>query len=224
MKIVAPILTLAMLAGVYLETRGHPTPENAAPFHAKVAASVAEVPLTVGHWEGANQEMPQAAQALLRPNASLCRNYRSTVSGREVSLILIQCKDSRDMAGHYPPRCYPGNGWEQSSAERSLMMKVGDTQIPVTRYEYQRSSFGHSRKLAIYGFFVLPGRGIVTSMSEVYRAAEFYTARPFGAAQIQLVVDAMNNDEDDAAAFDELMTPLLPTIALLRSAPEEVSK
>lgn len=222
MKLFAPILCLAMLGGVYIETRGHPRPENAAPFHASVAQSVAEIPLNVGHWEGTDQTMPPAAQALLRPNAALCRTYRSTITGREVSLIVIQCKDSRDMAGHYPPRCYPGNGWEESSAQKPMVMKVGDTEIPVVRYEYQRHSFGDAHKLAIYGFFVLPGRGIVTSMNEVYKAAEFYTARPFGAAQIQLVVDATSDDEGDALAFNELVTPLLPTVAKLRSSPEEV--
>ncbi len=224
MKFFAPILCLALLGGVYFETRGHPRPENAAPFHAAVARSVAEIPMNIGQWAGTDQTMPPAAQALLRPNAALCRTYRSTISGREVSLIVIQCKDSRDMAGHYPPRCYPGSGWEESSAQRPLLMKVADTEIPVVRYEYQRRGLGDAQKLAIYGFFVLPGRGIVTSMTEVYKAAEFYAARPFGAAQIQLVVDATSDDDGDAVAFNELMAPLLSTVAKLRSSPEEVSQ
>lgn len=224
MKLFAPILSVAMLACFYVQTRGYPRAENAAPFHAAVAASVESIPLNVGTWEGTVQVMPQAAQALLRPNASMCRAYRDSTTGREVNVVLIQCKDSRDMAGHFPPRCYPANGWAESSAQRQLQMKVGDAEIPVTRYEYERIGFGHSRKLAIYGFFVLPGKGIVTSMTEVYRASEFYNARPFGASQVQLVVDVINDDEEDARAFGELMTPLLPTIALLRSSPEEVSK
>ncbi len=221
MKIFAPILTLVLLGGVYVETRGHPRPENAAPFHAAVAAKLDAFPMSVGPWEGEDQAIPQAAQALLRPNAMLCRTYRNASTGREATLIVIQCKDSRDMAGHYPPRCYPGNGWEESSSQRAMTMKAGGQELPVVRYEYQRNGRGHGRKLAIYGFFVLPGRGTVTSMSEVYRAAEYYSARPFGAAQIQVVVDAIDDDEGDARAFDELVGPLLPTIDLLRSSPEE---
>lgn len=213
------ILTLVLLGGVALEWWSHPRAEDAAPFHEAVAAAVAVVPRTIGLWEGTDQPLPQEAQALLRPNVELSRQYRNMATGKGATVMLVQSRDTRDMAGHYPPRCYPANGWHDSEAPRPVTMHAGGIDIPVARYEYERSSLGRATRIAIYGCFVLPGRGFVTDVNEVYRAAEYYAARPFGAAQIQVIVDAGGAEDEDRRVFEELVTPLVPAIERLRRFP-----
>src|SRR5947207_4217407 len=114
-----PVLSLALLGGIAAEQHRRLKPRDVEPYHARAAAAVKAVPYVIGYWTGKDDEIPSAAQKLLRPNAILSRTYSDNDPGRggiyrtrrrDASLLVVQCRDSRDMVGHYPPICYRAHG------------------------------------------------------------------------------------------------------------------
>jgi len=94
-------------------------PHEADEFHRAAAIAVAGIPVRIGSWNGTDYPLPPSAIELLRPNATLNRVYTNNM-GREVGFLLVQCRDSRDMLGHYPPICYKGQGWEVPEEKATL--------------------------------------------------------------------------------------------------------
>src|SRR5438477_7343006 len=107
-----PVLSMGLLAGIVAEQATHLKPKDVEPYHDRARAAVDAVPYFIGNWTGKDDDIPAAAQKLLRPNAILSRTYSeidtSSLGGRhrEASLLIVQCRDSRDMVGHFPPICY----------------------------------------------------------------------------------------------------------------------
>src|ERR1051326_3777057 len=199
----SPVLTVSLLAGVVAEQRTHVKPADVEPYHERARAAIAAVPYTIGSglWTGEDDEVTPAAQKLLRHPAILARTYKEnapdSVHGghRQASLLIVQCRDSRDMVGHYPPICYRAHGMtaeafgEISDASRGLKRdwKVGDLTIPGTEYRFTHREMGELHRTVVYNFFIVPGHGIARDMKDVENAAEDYQQRYYGAAQFQVV-------------------------------------
>src|SRR5690242_11846971 len=88
----APILSAALVGGIALENSTHLKPTDVEPYHHRAREAVlgrelrngqheGGVPYTIGSWYGKDEEIPVAAQQLLKPNAILSRSYRDTTSG-----------------------------------------------------------------------------------------------------------------------------------------------
>src|SRR3954466_9551543 len=100
--ILPPIFSIALLAGMASERATHLKPQDVEPYHARAKAGVDAVPYLIdgGRWTGTDEEIPVAAQKLLRPNAILSRlyvdnspaDYRSN-EHRFASLLIVQCRD-----------------------------------------------------------------------------------------------------------------------------------
>ena len=124
-----PALCLGVLCGIAAINATHKTPADAAPYHARAKIAL-EGENGVGGfawnitdpsrpedgiWVG--KEVPPAKEAvrLLKPNCIISREYTDTRSNdrygsRNCSVLIVQCRDSRDMVGHYPENCYPHIG------------------------------------------------------------------------------------------------------------------
>lgn len=215
MKLLPLAISASLLGAIAWETTSRPKPEDAAPFHRQIRDYFESFPYRIGGWVGADNAPVPAAQKMLRPNVMLSRAYRDAANGRNATLLFVQCRDSRDMAGHYPPVCYPAHGWEKDFGRTEDRIKVGDLEIPVVRYAFERSGFTARHRLVIYGFFVLPGRGFATSMDTVRQAASDYPVRCFGAAQAQVAMDANLTPDQERAIFAELVQPLTPALKAL---------
>ena len=106
--------------------------------------------------------------------------------------MLVECRDPRSMVGHYPPICYPGQGWilQQASAQQWV---VGDKVIPGTEYSFvgtiPASEDRAAEKMTIRNFFVLPGGRMEKDMAGVDATVKNYRMLPYGVAQIQLLFD-----------------------------------
>src|SRR3954466_16233234 len=93
----APMLSLGLLGAVVAEQNKHLKPRDVAPYHARAKAAIDAVPSSIagGLWTGKDEELIQAAQTLLRPNAWINRTYRENdTSGlshasRVVSLLIV---------------------------------------------------------------------------------------------------------------------------------------
>jgi len=52
--------------------------------------------------------------------------------------MIVHCGDVRDMIGHYPPVCYPANGWKPGpSAPTGIQVNQEDA--TAYRYEFSRN-------------------------------------------------------------------------------------
>lgn len=192
-----------------------PDAGDAEPFHAAAAKAIESLPDKFGDWETAEIPIPASAQTLLKPNAMLSRALTNRVTGEQASLVLVQCRDTRDMAGHYPPICYPGQGWTENAPRRPVELTAGDRKVTAIRYEFTRSAFDRDRMLVVYNFFAIPGQGTPSDMDTIRRAASDYSARPFGAAQVQIVLTRRQSAEEEQRLVESALSPMADVVDLL---------
>jgi hypothetical protein len=215
-RIIAPTLSLVLASGVFVQMHAFARQDETSDYHARVRAAADQIPATIGPWEGVDIRTPTAAGKLLRPNVIFSRTYKHRQTGRRANVIFIQCLDSRDMGGHYPPNCYPGNGWTQSAPVSTFEFPVWGRTIPVAVYSFTRADGSRSMNTVVYNFFVLPATGFVTSMEQVRAASGDYRMRPYGAAQVQVMVDAGTPRAQQLEIFRELIQPLGPAVELIQ--------
>jgi hypothetical protein len=194
--------------------------ERAAPFHEHVRQAVEAIPFQIGTWEGVDSKIPEAAGQLLRPNALFARAYRDTTNGEWAKVVVVHCKDTRDMSGHFPPNCYPGNGWTQVSGPILQTLHIWDRDVPIAEYRFTLQEVRGTLDWCIYDFFVLPTAGFVTSMNQIQKASGDYRTRPYGAAQVQVIMDASLSSQDRERILRTMLDPLRPVIEQLQLNPE----
>jgi hypothetical protein len=215
--ILSPLLCLAILAGMWTEARARVQPADAEPYHARAKEAIASLPYQINGWVGRDDEIPPAAVKLLRPNYMVSRTYVDPRSiSRRAGLLIVQCKDSRDMLGHYPPVCYPAHGMTMV-AEKERDWKVGGMTIPGTEYEFTENDGVSRYHMTVYNFMIVPGVGVVRDMRGVERAAEDYQQRYFGAAQFQVTMDAGIPQYDRDRIFAQLVGGNTKMIETLKS-------
>lgn len=218
----APLLSLALLGGIAIQRSTYLQPADVEPYHQRARAAIEQFPYNIGTWAGRDVDVPPEATQLLRPNAPIISRVYTDWShaSRQVSLLLVQCRDSRDMTGHYPPNCYPGEGEELLSATPQDY-KAGDMTIPGTLYKFQRKVHDQVIQRYVFDFMIVPGLPIIRTMDGIYRAAEDYQNRYYGAAQIQLVMPAGLSDEQRRKVFSDLIGPNTWIIRTLLEKTEE---
>lgn len=220
----SPLLCLLVLGGIALQQRNRLRPDDPAvtAYHARAKAAVNAMPWRVEargtFWTAVEHKPETAAVRLLRPNEILSRRYvQNTTSGRPMvaELLIVQCRDSRDMTGHYPPICYRNIGHEMVLAEQREPITVGAERVPYTEYKFEKYTGGRAETIFVYNFFVVPGRGAVDDIQGVHEAAEDYERRFFGAAQFQVVMQ--DGVVPDGRVRDDVFA------SLLRSHPELIA-
>jgi hypothetical protein len=182
-----------------------------APYHARVKEEAARIPHYFDDWLGDDVPVPQAAVQMLQPNVLFSRRYQQMSTGRYVTVLLVQCTDARDLQGHYPPVCYPGQGWSLVSSEPRDWTSGGRT-IQGMRYNFKTSDQGRFNETTIDNFMLLPGGGTARNMDEVRQAAADRRRRFFGAAQVQIVYGPDYAESDRIAVLHTFVGALSPTI------------
>lgn len=214
-KFLAPIVAAALAVGLAVQMSALATSEDAGPFHSAVREAVEAIPARHGPWEGTDVTPPSAAGTLLRPNALFGRRYRNLETGRWATLILVHCRDSRDMSGHYPPNCYRGSGWTQLGPPRVLTVDAWGSNVPLAEYSFTRSELQRTISWIVYDVFILPLGGMCTEMERVQTAGGDYRSRPFGAAQVQVIMDSSTPEAERAGIVDEMLGLLGPVVERL---------
>ena len=199
-----PLLSVGLLGAMGFSALSRPTPDDAEPYHLRVKQVAAEIPLRIDRWIGTDKEPTRAAVKLLNPNVLFTRRYRNLDTGRTATFMLVQCKDARDLAGHYPPVCYPAHGWKLKSSAPKYW-HFNELQIPGMEYRFDFSRLEGTRRIVIRNFMILPDGRIYRDMSGVREAAADYNRHFFGAAQIQLVTDAGMPSPERDEVFRELL-------------------
>ena len=198
-----------------VQMRAYAAPSDTQAYHQVVRNAVSAIPVRFGGWEGSEIKVPLPAAKLLRPNVLFARRYEEAQSGRWASLVVVHCRDCRDMCGHYPPNCYPSSGWTMSEPEVSDEFPCGDTNVPMAVYDFSRTEVNHVRRTVVYNFFVLPG-GFMTRMSEVQKASSNWKLRAYGAAQVQIIMDAGTPEAVQRRIVQDMLKPLAPVFASLQ--------
>jgi hypothetical protein len=220
----APAICAALLIGMVAESASRVTPTDAEGYHRRAAMAVESIPTRIGSWSAKPEKIPREALAILRPNVIKCWKYidsdTTAPSGydRWASLLVDQCKEARDMSGHYPPNCYRNSG-EELTYQHPRDWTVNGMTISGTEYHFQQTTATESTRTAVYDFLIVPGPGggICPDMKAVDRAAQDYQRRFFGAAQFQLVMDADLSQTERDEIFKTLMGPCVPVIKTLMS-------
>lgn len=198
----APWIALLLVGGAVVAMPQPPAVDaSVIERHARIERSLAAVPLRVGEWIGEERPLAPAAVELLRPNAALSRTYRRIGGVGNIAISLIHCSDFRDMAGHYPPVCYPAHGWSlrpQESpdedgvfgeSERPLIQIEGIGSFLTRCYRFSRLGDGLSEiKMTVISAFILPDGTWVTELSTIREAGSRRRMAGEGVAQLQLVL------------------------------------
>jgi len=212
-----PIITLALLAGMVGTKLSRATSIDAEPYHQRVRSAIEAIPLHIGDWTSTgNLKIPQAAIALLKPNAILNRRYYNYKTNRSATLLIVHCKDARDLAGHYPPICYPANGYTEEVAT-AKDWQLDNLAIPGMEYVYSRGTLEGRSQSVVENFMILPDGQVCRDMQGVRRAASDYTKHFFGAAQIQLLFDNSIPPQDRTDIFKEILGPNLAVLQTMRA-------
>jgi hypothetical protein len=195
--VASPLLCLGLLGGIALQqrTRLRADAPVVKAYHERALVEINAfnkfVTIDGVQWASQERKAETAAVRLLRPNTILSRHYVEGVLDRyprTADLLIVQCRDSRDMTGHYPPICYKNIGYELTATDSTRSADVGGQTVPFTEYQFEKWSQGQPQRLSIYNFFVVPGRGVVRDIKGVHAAAEDYERRFFGAAQFQVLI------------------------------------
>lgn len=182
-------MSVALLAAIGLGRWLGPSSADAEPYHAAVRHAVQALPMRIGNWVGEDEPLVAAAIDLLQPNVAIHRVYRNLETGLTASFLLVQCKDARDLAGHYPPICYPAQGWRMDH-EAPGQWHCGDLTLDGKVYGFSYGTVAGAHRINIVNFMLLPDGSAAPDMAAVRRVAADYKRRFFGAAQVQIVVDA----------------------------------
>ena len=224
----SPVLCLCLLVGIAAQhgTRLKPDDPAVVKYHAAAKTAIRDMPWRIQalgtSWTAQERKPETAAVRLLKPNEILSRHYvQNVTTGRPLTadLLIVQCRDSRDMTGHYPPICYKNIGFELVHKEGRGPITVGNESVRYTEYHFEKYSHGRQQKLCVYNFFVVPGRGVVPDIKDVHEAAEDYERRFFGAAQFQVLmpVEPMTPRDVREAVFSALLQSRPAVIATLKS-------
>jgi hypothetical protein len=194
------------------------SPAVADHYHARVRQAVDALPFVVPGWVGVDVAIPQGATAMLHPNAILCRRFTNLRTNESLTLLLVHVRDTRDILGHYPPVCYPGQGWTVESARaHDWAYKQGDVQG--TEYVMRRAGVAGDDRMTIDNFLILPGGGTYRDMQEGERAAQSRLRKVFGAGQFQFVAEGVTSDGRRRQIVEEFLRVCGPVVDAI-SAPE----
>jgi hypothetical protein len=235
MTALPPILSVCILAAALAETRRRVQPGDAEPFHKLYKAAIEQIPRVITNesstWYGKDEAIPVSAAALLKPNEIINRVYQESrpgaVIGRGVDLLIVQCKDARDMEGHYPPRCYPAEGDTLVRSEPrdwvipdriSAQGRAPGMTISGMEYEFSQVTGVENTRRVVYNFFLIPGfHNTLRDIEAVYKAGEDYQRRYYGAAQVQLVMPAELSREERDDVLQQLIGPYVDVLRVLQS-------
>ncbi|MGC4031236.1 MAG: exosortase-associated EpsI family protein [Tepidisphaeraceae bacterium] len=223
-----PALCGLLLAGMAVDNRSFKAEGDFAEFHRRAADAVDDIPLTLGPWVGRGRELKPEELKLLQPNAYRFIDFTDTRPeavgdpSRRVLFLVAQVRRAGLMEGHYPPNCYPAQGYSMvNGTGDSRTWEIGGRTIVGMQYFFERRSGDRVGRSCVYNFMVLPGLGVRPDMESVNASAEDYQQRYYGAAQFQLVFGgSLARATTDAkrqrdAAFAELIGPCLGVIDTL---------
>lgn len=215
-----PLASAAILAAVWFSNAMVPKlqRELVNAYHQRVEDRVLDIPVTVGSWTGRDVPAQREARELLDANIIRQLQYTDFDTGEVIQLLVVHCKDTRDMMGHYPPVCYPNVGWSYTPEnDRELIrLSINGIETPAYRYRFTRFEGGVPRTMSVINFFVLPqtdGPGLYKDPDGINNASRDRRTARLGAANIQILSDRpLDPDGPVLTRFLEQLEPAVHAI------------
>jgi hypothetical protein len=180
-------------------------------YHASVRDAIATLPTVTGSWVGVDTPVPEAAVRMLHPNIILSRRYQNLSTNETVTLLIVHVRDARDVLGHYPPVCYPGQGWKTQQAT-PVDWNVANLTIRGTEYEFGRDRLEGASRLYVDNFLILAGGETCRDMDGVELAAQDRSRKFYGAGQVQLVHDGRTTPQRRREISEEFLQSTEPAL------------
>ncbi|MFN3166280.1 MAG: exosortase/archaeosortase family protein [Phycisphaeraceae bacterium] len=186
--LLAPAGCVLLLSGATAHSLSLPGAADAEPYHRAVVRAAEATPIAVEGLETLPLEIPRGSLELLRANTSRAVQYTDPRTGVTAQFLLIHSRDARDLAGHYPPRCYPNvNGYvEIDRATRTWQTEAAT--LRGTEYIFAESERNGAPRWVVMHLFVLPNGETTGKLRVMQTAASDYLRRHQGAAQVQLLI------------------------------------
>jgi hypothetical protein len=215
--IVAPLLCGAILLGMVAEARTRIRPETTERYHTQAKSAIEEVPTMFGTWMSKPEDVPPEALKLLRNPDILSRRYVDmSQQNRWATVLIVHCRDTRDLNGHYPPKCYPNTGHElKEQIDHDWV--INGLHIPGRVYIFNKIEPQKTTRTCVYNFLIVPVKGIVRDMADLAKVSEDYQQRFYGASQVQVVMPADFSEETREEIFKSLIGELTDCIRTLES-------
>ena len=214
----ATLLVLFVLLGDRTLLRMSPAQTD--DYHASVKAAVEALPAVTGAWVGMDSPVPEAAVRMLHPNIILSRRYQNLSTNESLTVLLVHVRDARDVLGHYPPICYPGQGWKTVAAT-PIDWKAGALAVKGTEYEFSRDRLEGGSRLYVDNFLILAGGETCRDMDGVERAAQDRQRKFFGAGQVQFVHDARTTPQRRREIVEEFLKCSKPALQAIAGGGEK---
>lgn len=223
-----PALAAGVLAGMAAWQHTLPDESVGRPYRDSIISRFKDYPLTVndpveGPWEGRETSIPKEAVALLGLNFYVCRSYYNPKNGWSADVLIEETSESRNMMGHYPPNCYPGAGWmlvSSAAAKNRVDDKpewvVGDLRFKGTEYQFKQEGTQAEIREWVRNFFLLPNGTTYADIATFGRAASDFAIRPYGAAQVQVILRQEYLPDDRERIFQSLMRAHMDLIGAMR--------
>ncbi len=217
----APLISLVLLGAIWTERTLFRLPAaDADAYHRRVHARAHEIPEHIGSWKAALAKPPAPARTPLANTVVQMRELEHVGTRESARLLIVLCHDVRDLEGYDPSTCYPAHGWA-SSVRNERTITIDGRGIPVSVYEFERETPTEGRsRMTVYSFFVRPDGRLVSGFGGVDEAESDPRWRPFGAGQIQVLLDASLSESRRDEVVRTLVAGIEPLIEAVRRGDE----
>jgi EpsI family protein len=150
------VLTRAVVAAALIVATGVYARGATAPEHPPARIALAELPRTLGEWQGHDAALADDVLAQLGVDDYASRNY-ARADGPPISIYAGYYASQRQGDTiHSPQNCLPGAGWQPVFSDRAEIT-AGDRSFPVNRFVIQK---GMQRQAVFYWY---QGRGRIVA-------------------------------------------------------------
>lgn len=213
------LATLALLGGMAAQRAAWPSATEAQHHHQRVADAIDAVPEQIDQWRGEQSTPPQPAVRMLRPNRILSRVYTRPGSNQAVQLLIVHCRDVRDMIAYHPPVRYPARGWTQTR-DQPKQYNAGGVSIPATTYGFEQSLPTLARSVAISTVLIRPDGTFHRTMADMRRMPEDNRLHLYGAGQVQLIFRDPVSEPQRRRIVERFLRACLPVFEAMEAKQE----
>lgn len=222
-----PVVVIGVLVIALIDAQTERGRNTAPEYHQRISEVADEIPYLIedqelgGRWVGEPVPVPYEAIEILRPNVIQSVRFFHEVGGvrdgRTFGIMLVHCRDARELIGHYPPICYPSQGWEMIDAEPLDWQTIGTLEPVGTQYDMMMASFESFSRQSVGNTMVIPQLGFARDMEPLREAGEDLRRRFLGAAQVQFIFDSNGTPQSERERLGRLVlehyAPLLKLVA-----------
>jgi len=145
---------ILVLVGVVYRVSARREPIN-------LPVSLKMFPLQIGNWTGSDLPIPATTKEYMENNFAddyFSRRYVNSSDKNWADVYVVYCSTRPGgMLGHRPGVCYPANGWQHESTEKSQFVTKAGWRIDclVQRFRQPENGIGD---VVVLSFYVLNGR------------------------------------------------------------------